>query len=149
MWRLKLEAGEENRMQSEWGCWVGRMVFERNKGVSWKKAVGFIAGMTTAKCDVQPRVDYAYSYQGPNTRPFNERSFIIKFKCPVISSINWCLKLYSLVLGGLGLLLSFIWVCFHLYVLSHTNLQELRHLRWFHVARVDSLWWSKLSIIVN
>jgi hypothetical protein len=42
---------------------------------------------------------------------------------------RWCLKLYTLVLGALGCFLAFIWVCFHLYVLSQTEVHELRMLR--------------------
>ena len=76
----------------------------------------------------QPRVVYAYSYQNTTTGVESE-GLVIKLKCPGVLSFKWCLKLYSLVLGGLGLLLSFIWVCFHLYVLSQTSLQELRQLR--------------------
>ena len=64
--------------------------------------------------------EYAYSYQNPPLDGESD-SLVIKLRCPRISSIKWCLKLYSLVLGGLGLLLSFVWVCFHLYVLSQTT----------------------------
>jgi hypothetical protein len=42
---------------------------------------------------------------------------------------RWCLKLYTLVLGALGCFLAFIWVCFHLYVLSQTEVHDLRMLR--------------------
>ena len=75
-----------------------------------------------------PRIEYDYSYQNPPTRADSD-SLVIKLRCPGILSFQWCLKLYSLVLGGLGLLLSFIWVFFHVYVLSQTSLQELRQLR--------------------
>ena len=75
-----------------------------------------------------PRVEYSYSYQNTPTDGVTD-SWFIKLKCPGISSFDWCIKLYSLVLGGLGVLLSFIWVCFHLYVLSQTSLQELRQHR--------------------
>ena len=49
--------------------------------------------------------------------------------CPGLASLRWVVKLYSLVLGGLGVILSFTWVCFHLYVLSMTSLMELRQHR--------------------
>ena len=75
-----------------------------------------------------PRIEYAYSYQDTPTSVDSD-GLVIKVRCPGILSIKWCLKLYSLVLGGLGLLLSFIWVCFHVYVLGQTSLQELRQLR--------------------
>ena len=74
-----------------------------------------------------PRVEYSYSYRSPaGVRDGQEDSLEIKLRCPRISSFHWCLKLYSLVLGGLGLILSFIWVCFQLYVLSQTTNYELR-----------------------
>lgn len=60
-----------------------------------------------------PRVEYSYTYQTPpGGREGQEESLEIKLRCPRISSFRWCLKLYSLVLAALGLLLSFIWVCF-------------------------------------
>ena len=59
----------------------------------------------------------------------NEDSFIVKLHCPGLTSMKWIVKLYSLVLGGLGVILSFTWICFHLYVLSVTSLAELRQHR--------------------
>merc|ERR1712223_2117093 len=53
--------------------------------------------------------------------------------CPRVSSFRWCLKLYSLVLAALGLLLSFIWICFQLYVLSQTTIYELRLQRYLDI----------------
>ena len=76
-----------------------------------------------------PRVEYSYSYQ--NNPPGGDTdSLVIKLRCPTISSFTWCLKLYSMVLGFLGIGLSFIWIFFHLYVCSQTSLQELRHQRY-------------------
>ena len=43
--------------------------------------------------------------------------------------LRWCLKLYCLVLAGLGLFLAGVWVIFQLYVLSQTTIQELRQQR--------------------
>ena len=37
-----------------------------------------------------------------------------------------CLKYYSLAVGCLGMFVSFLWVCFQLYVLSQTSGDELR-----------------------
>ena len=48
---------------------------------------------------------------------------------PRVSSVRWLLKLYSVVVAGLGLILSLSWTCFHLYVLSVTSLPELRQHR--------------------
>ena len=58
-----------------------------------------------------------------------DNSFILKLHCPAITSVKWMVKLYSLVMGGLGVILSFTWICFHLYVLSMTSLIELRQQR--------------------
>ena len=72
-----------------------------------------------------PRVEYSYNYQTPpGGGP--EDQLEIKLRLPRLQSFRWCLKLYSLVLGGLGLILAFTWVCFQLYVLSHTTNYELR-----------------------
>merc|ERR1719499_1291810 len=62
-----------------------------------------------------------------------DESVVIRFSCPSLSSLSWCVKLYSLVLASLGLFISFLWVCFQLYVLSHTTSQELRVLRYFDI----------------
>ena len=83
----------------------------------------FSEGMSTTSTSDHPRVNYSYGYQNTPTGGDTD-SLVIKLKCPGISLFKWCLKLYSLDLGGLGLLISFIWVCFHLYVLSQTSLQE-------------------------
>jgi len=81
-----------------------------------------------------PRVEYSYTYQTPpGGREGQEESLEIKLRCPRISSFRWCLKLYSLVLAALGLLLSFIWVCFQLYVLSQTTNYELRLQRYLDI----------------
>lgn len=63
-------------------------------------------------------------------------SVVINVRCPSLLSLSWCLKLYSLVLGGLGLAISALWVCFQLYVLSQTTRQELRILRYWLVPLV-------------
>ena len=71
---------------------------------------------------------YAYSYQGTPTGGASD-SLVIKLSCPGFSSVRWCVQLYCTVLGCLGLVLSCIWVAFHLYVLSQTSLLELRQQR--------------------
>ena len=79
-----------------------------------------------------PKVSYSYGFRTPSGVEVedHEDSLEIQLRCPRISSFGWCLRLYSLVLGGLGLLLSFIWVCFQLYVLSQTTNPELRMQRY-------------------
>ena len=37
---------------------------------------------------------------------------VINVRCPSLSSARWCYRLYSIVLAGLGLLLSFLWVSY-------------------------------------
>lgn len=64
----------------------------------------------------------------------NDDSFIVKLHCPGLTSLRWMVKLYSLVLGGLGVILSFTWICFHLYVLSMTALIELRQHRYLDIT---------------
>ena len=65
---------------------------------------------------------------------------------PRVSSVRWLLKLYSVVLAGLGLILSLSWTCFHLYVLSVTSLPELRQHRccntdlYFYIYMAFFLW---------
>ena len=39
--------------------------------------------------------------------------------------MRWLLKLYGLVMSGLGIILSLAWSSFHIFALSVTNLQEL------------------------
>ena len=48
---------------------------------------------------------------------------------PRVTSVQWMLKLYSVVMAGLGIILSLSWTCFHVYVLSVTQLPELRQQR--------------------
>ena len=48
---------------------------------------------------------------------------------------RWCLKLYCLVFGGLGSILSFLWVIFHFYVLGETDSIDLQLQR----QKIDSI----------
>jgi len=57
----------------------------------------------------------------------------ISLRIPRISSFRWLLKLYCLVLGGLGLLLCLVWEIFQLYVLAHTTNAELRQQRYVDI----------------
>ena len=54
----------------------------------------------------------------------------ISVSVPRVTSVQWMLKLYSVVMAGLGIILSLSWTCFHVYVLSVTQLPELRQQRW-------------------
>ena len=76
-------------------------------------------------------IQYGYSYQNSCTdNNMHSDSLEIKLTCPRISSIKWCLQLYTLVLSGLGLILSVVWISFHLYVVSQTTTYELRVARY-------------------
>ena len=48
---------------------------------------------------------------------------------PGLANMRWLLKLYGLVMSGLGIILSLAWSGFHIFVLTVTNLQELRQQR--------------------
>ena len=57
---------------------------------------------------------------------------------PRVTSVQWMLKLYSVVMAGLGIILSLSWTCFHVYVLSVTQLPELRQQRW--INKIGGTW---------
>jgi len=85
------------------------------------------------ECD--PRPGYPSPLSSSRTRGSSETDmFTLKLHCPGLASLRWMVKLYSLVLGGLGVILSFTWVCFHLYVLSMTSLMELRQHRYLDIC---------------
>ena len=121
-WNRFLEAGLAvgaltERVEESWACQLLRdcggscvVVTENmwiyvNMCVCWQCVMRLWMEMSTAS--ENPRVEYAYSYQNTPTGVESE-GLVIKLKCPGVLSFKWCLKLYSLVLGGLGLLLSFI-----------------------------------------
>lgn len=102
----------------------------------------------------RPGYAYSYSYEGQqeldhysSSAREGEESFILKFHCPSLSSLRWMVKLYSLVLGGLGVILSFTWICFHLYVLSVTSLPELRQQRYLDITLGVVLLLSMLCLL--
>ena len=70
-------------------------------------------------------------------------SFCVRY----VSSLSWCVKLYSLVLASLGLFISFLWVCFQLYVLGQTTSQELRLLRYLDIFLGTILFISMLCLL--
>ena len=50
----------------------------------------------------------------------------ILLSCPRLSSWSWCLKLYAMVVGGVGAILSILWVVGHGYVPAQTGESSLR-----------------------
>ena len=72
---------------------------------------------------------------------------VISVSCPSLTSLSWCVKLYSLVLSSLGLFISFLWVCFQLYVLGQTTSQELRLLRYLDIFLGTILFISMLCLL--
>ena len=54
----------------------------------------------------------------------------ILLKCPHLSSFSWCLRLYSMVCGGMGVIFSILWVVGQGYVLAQTEDTDLRAQRW-------------------
>jgi len=77
-----------------------------------------------------PHLSHSYTYRLPEEQ---QNTVEISFRFPRISSFRWCLKLYCLVLAGLGLFLAGVWVIFQLYVLSQTTIQELRQQRYVDI----------------
>ena len=57
----------------------------------------------------------------------------ILLKCPHLSSFSWCLKLYAMVCGGMGVIFSFFWVVGQGYVLGQTEDADLRMQRYGRV----------------
>ena len=60
---------------------------------------------------------YAYSYSGSPDCPGGASSsggVVLQLRCPAFSSFSWLVRLYSLVLAGLGACLAAAWVAFHL-----------------------------------
>ena len=54
----------------------------------------------------------------------------ILLKCPHLSSFSWCLRLYAMVCGGMGVIFSILWVVGHSYVLVHSEDTDLRAQRY-------------------
>jgi len=77
------------------------------------------------------RSNYLREQQARGERESN--TLQISLRIPRISSFRWLLKLYCLVLGGLGVLLCLVWEIFQLYVLAHTTNAELRQQRYVDI----------------
>ena len=70
----------------------------------------------------------------------------ILLSCPRLSSCSWVLKLYAKVCGGMGVLLSTLWVVGHTYVLYQTEDKELRIQRYVSIFLGLSLLLSHLVL---
>merc|ERR1712014_218757 len=65
----------------------------------------------------------------PYTPQSSNEGVTILLACPSFSSCAWCLKLYSLIASGMGIIFSSLWLASHVYVLSQTEGYILRTLR--------------------
>jgi hypothetical protein len=88
------------------------------------------------------------SYSRHQTLPHNDQVTII-LKFPSFSSFQWCLSLYSKVMGGVGMLFSILWVMGHGYVLSKTEDGGLRVQRYFDIFAGLSLLLSFASLLLG
>ena len=95
----------------------------------------------------------AYSYNEPRSshpppppRPSPSSGVTILLSCPRLSSCSWVLKLYAKVCGGMGVLLSTLWVVGHTYVLYQTEDKELRIQRYVSIFLGLSLLLSHLLL---
>ena len=73
-----------------------------------------------------------YIHQSTNNRRVHhqgEGGVTIILKCPRVSSLHLFLSVYLCVMGGLGSVISGLWVTGHVYVLSHTSEYSLREQR--------------------
>ena len=51
-------------------------------------------------------------------KAYSEQLVSPQVRFPSLSSCHWCLKLYGLVMGGMGILFTFLWIIIHIYVLT-------------------------------
>ena len=65
------------------------------------------------------------SYSHKNTDPSNSEVTIL-LSCPSLSSCWWCLKLYTMLVGVIGVVMTSLWVLGHTYVLAQTEDKDLR-----------------------
>ena len=88
------------------------------------------------------------SYSRHHSLPPNDQVTII-LKFPSFSSFQWCLSLYSKVMGGVGMLFSTLWVVAHGYVMSKTEDDGLRVQRYFDISAGLSLLLSFTCLLLG
>jgi len=96
----------------------------------------------------------SYSYPHPNRPPplppsykESEEGLTIQLRLPSLSSCHWCLKLYGLVIGGMGVIFSFLWIIVHIYVLTQIkNDGDLRMQRYLDILMGLSMLVSLVSL---
>jgi len=76
-----------------------------------------------------------------------EGGVTIILKCPRVSSLHLFLSVYLCVMGGLGSVISGLWVTGHVYVLSHTSEYSLREQRYVDVCVGLSLLVSQTCLV--
>jgi len=96
----------------------------------------------------------SYSYPHPNRPPplppsykESEEGLTIQLRLPSLSSCHWCLKLYGLVVGGMGVIFSFLWIIVHIYVLTQIKDDgDLRMQRYLDILMGLSMLVSLVSL---
>lgn len=91
--------------------------------------------------------EFSHHHSRKMYSPHPQDRIELRIACPSLSSLRWCLKLYCLVFGGLGTILSFLWVVFHFYVLGETDSVDLRIQRYLDISLGLVMFCSTLSLI--
>jgi len=98
----------------------------------------------------------SYSYTSPSCPPHpppsyteaqSEGGVTVKVRFPSLASCHWCLKLYGLVVGGMGIIFSLLWVIVHAYVITQiVDDDDLKVQRYMDICMGLSLLVSLVSL---
>jgi len=98
----------------------------------------------------------SYSYTSPSCPPHPPPSYTeaqsdggvtVKVRFPSLASCHWCLKLYGLVVGGMGIIFSLLWVIVHAYVITQiVDDDDLKVQRYMDICMGLSLLVSLVSL---
>jgi len=98
----------------------------------------------------------SYSYTSPSCPPHpppsyteaqSEGGVTVKVRFPSLTSCHWCLKLYALVVGGMGIIFSLLWVIVHAYVITQiVDDDDLKVQRYMDICMGLSLLVSLVSL---
>ena len=104
------------------GMWIGR---NRKARVTYGfDEIALVPGDVTINPE---EVDTRFRIPGKDGDDIELRIPVIASAMDGVTDVRFCTEMDRL--GGLGVILSFTWICFHLYVLSMTVLIELRQQR--------------------